>query len=252
MDQPEVVTDDHQLAAEGAEGDLRPRLREVTVRRGSFVLACPEWRTRPGLTAVVGLNGAGKSTLLQVLSGRLSPTRGEVELADRATVLPQVARLANASSVVDLYRYLAALRGVRRDEREPEVQSALERAGLLERAVIPMRQLSGGWQQRALVGQCLLGSPTVLLLDEPTASLDVGAARSIWELMRELAGRLPVVVATHEASASVEFCDQMVTVQAGMVGPALEGDLLRAELSRVSGSAESFLLGLIEPEERSA
>ncbi|KRF24760.1 hypothetical protein ASG95_09770 [Phycicoccus sp. Soil803] len=247
-----MVTADHRLAAEGDEGDLRPRLRDVTVRRGSFVLACPDWRTRPGLTAVVGLNGAGKSTLLQLLSGQLGPTRGEVELADRTNVLPQVARLSSASSVVDLYRYLAALRGVRRPDREPEVQSALELAGLVEHAVIPMRQLSGGWQQRALVGQCLLGSPTVLLLDEPTASLDVGAARSIWELMRELAGRLPVVVATHEASASVEFCDQMVTVQAGVVGPPLEGDLLRADLGRASQSAESFLLGLIEPEERSA
>jgi ABC-2 type transport system ATP-binding protein len=216
------------------------------------VLACSEWRTRPGLTAVVGLNGAGKSTLLGLLAGRLGPTRGEVELADRATVLPQVARFSSASSVVDLYRYLAALRGVRRRDREPEVQSALELAGMVEHAAIPMRQLSGGWQQRALVGQCLLGSPTVLLLDEPTASLDVGAARSIWELVKELSRGLAVVVATHEASASVEFCDQMVTVQAGTVGDALDGDRLRADLSRASGSAESFLLGLIQPDGRVA
>jgi ABC-type multidrug transport system ATPase subunit len=216
------------------------------------VLSCPQWRTRPGLTAVVGLNGAGKSTLLGLLSGRLGPSRGEVELADRANVLPQVARFSSASSVVDLYRYLAALRGVRRRDREPEVQSALELAGMVEHAAIPMRQLSGGWQQRALVGQCLLGSPTILLLDEPTASLDVGAARSVWELMKALSGRLPVVVATHEASASVEFCDQMVTVQAGVVGAVLEGDRLRADLGQGSESAESFLLSLIEPEERSA
>lgn len=247
-----MVTDDHQLAAEGDESDLRPRLRDVTMRRGSFVLACPEWRTLPGLTAVVGLNGAGKTTLLELLSGRLRPTEGEVEQAARVNVLPQVARLSSAVSVADLYRYLAALRGVGRREREAEVQTALRMAGLLDHEASPMRQLSGGWQQRALVGQCLLGSPTVLLLDEPTASLDVGAARAIWELMRELSGRLPVVVATHEASASVEFCDQMVAVYAGVVGQALEGDLLRTDLSRASGSAESFLLDLIAPQERSA
>jgi hypothetical protein len=70
--------------------------------------------------------------------------------------------------------------------------------------------------------------------------------------MKALSGRLPVVVATHEASASVEFCHQMVTVQAGVVGAVLEGDRLRADLGQGSESAESFLLSLIEPEERSA
>ena len=222
------------------------------MRRGTFVLNCPQWRTRPGLTAVVGLNGAGKTTLLELLSGRLSPTQGGAELAARSNSLPQGARLSSASSVVDLYRYLAALRGVRRSQRADQAQGALQRTGLLEHATTQMRHLSGGWQQRALIGQCLLGSPTVLLLDEPTASLDVGAARSIWKLMRELSNSLPVVVATHEASASVEFCDQMVTIQAGRVGPALDGVRLRSDFTKATGSAERFLLGLIEPQERIA
>jgi ABC-type multidrug transport system ATPase subunit len=220
------------------------------VRRGSFRLSCPEWTTSPGLTAVVGLNGAGKSTLLRLLTGdRTGMTAGEVVVCPRTNYLPQAARLPSLQSVRDLFIYLAALRGVRRDGRAAAVDRALDTAGLRAYARSRVATLSGGWQQRALVGQCLLGRPEVLILDEPTSELDVGAAREVWMLLKALGTDLPIVVATHEASASVEFCDQMVTISEGHVAEPRDGVTLRRDLEAHAGSVESYLLALIGPGE---
>jgi ABC-type multidrug transport system ATPase subunit len=117
--------------------------------------------------------------------------------------------------------------------------------GLAAHRAVPVRQLSGGWHQRVLIGQCLLGEPKGLLLDEPTSALDVGAARECWQLLSRLAASRPVVVATHEASAALEFSDHVVFVNRGRVESPVSGDGLRARRARFDGSVESFILSLV-------
>jgi ABC-type multidrug transport system ATPase subunit len=142
-------------------------------------------------------------------------------------------------------RYIAGLRGVDRQHRAVQVEHALRAAGLSDQRHQRLRDLSGGWHQRALVAQCLVGRARVLLLDEPTASLDVGAARSIWTLLSTLAKDVAVVVSTHEASAAVEFADRVVVINDGVVDAPRDGWVLREAMTHHRGSPESFLLGLL-------
>lgn len=224
---------------------LVPALEGVVHRRGSFTLGCAEWRTAAGLTVVVGLNGAGKTTLLRLLAGLDAPSEGVAHTTDASVLLPQGARLDSRDRVSSTLSYIAGLRGVDRHHRADAVDHALRAAGLDDRRHERLRNLSGGWHQRVLVAQCLLGAARVLLLDEPTASLDVGAARSIWTLLSSISKDVAVVVSTHEASAAVEFADRVVVISDGVVDAPRDGRGLREAMVHHPGSPESFLLALL-------
>ena len=198
-----------------------------------------------GLTAVVGLNGAGKSTLLSALAGQLAITSGTAAHLGSFSILPQGANLTANFTVRQLFDYIAGLRGVDRSERRAEVDRVLGDCHLTDKADQKLSSLSGGWRQRCLVGQCLLGDPPGILLDEPTVSLDVAASRQCWELLKHVSEAIPVVIATHEASAAVEFADQVVTVDGGVVSAAVSGESTRLNYSSYQGSVESFLLSVL-------
>lgn len=222
-----------------------PALEGVVHRRGRFTLTCEEWRTSPGLTVVVGLNGAGKTTLLRLLAGLDAPSSGVAHPTPESVLLPQGARLEIRDRVSPTLHYIAGLRGVDRHRRTAAVEQALHAAGLSDQRHQRLRDLSGGWHQRVLVAQCLVGRARVLLLDEPTASLDVAAARSIWTLLSRISREVAVIVSTHEASAAVEFGDRVVAVSDGVVEIPREGASLRDAMQRHHGSPESFLLTLL-------
>jgi ABC-2 type transport system ATP-binding protein len=222
-----------------------PVLEGVAHRRGSFVLTCPAWSTRPGLTVVVGLNGAGKTTLLRLLAGVDSPSEGTAQGTAATVLLPQGARLETRERVASALSYIAGLRGVGRSRRTAAVDEALRATGLGGKRDERLRDLSGGWHQRVMVAQCLLGPARVLLLDEPTASLDVGAARSVWTVLSDLSKDVAVVISTHEASAAVEFADQVVVISDGVVYAPRDGAGLREAMELQQGSPESFLLALL-------
>lgn len=211
-------------------------------------MACPSWSTAPGLTVIVGLNGAGKSTLLRLLAGVDRPDEGDAAGTGPTVLLPQGARLETSARTAEVLAYIAALRGVPRAARGTSVTRALAETGLGDKRDVRLNQLSGGWHQRALVAQCLVGPTDTLLLDEPTTSLDVGAARSVWTMLAALSATVPVVVSTHEASAAVEFADRVVLINEGQVVSPRSGEELRAALREHRGSPESFLLGLFADE----
>lgn len=240
-----VVSEDPEASAPPPGG---PRLSGVVHRRGSFVLRCDSWVTSPGLTTVVGLNGAGKTTLLSILGGILAPGSGKRHDVGRYPLLPQGALVDRGFRVRGLLTYVAGLRGVPRRERCADVERVLQMCGLEAVADAKLNRMSRGWQQRVMIAQCLLGRPRGVLLDEPTLSLDVQASRDCWTLLRSLASTMAVIVATHEASAAIEFSDQLTTVRAGLVGEPLPAVELRASLRLHEGSPESFLLGLVGSE----
>jgi len=167
------------------------------------------------IVALVGPNGAGKSTLLGILAGALQPTTGSVETAARVGWMPQrpaqYGRLS-ARQNLSLFARLAA---------EPDVAAV---AGeLLERLEIPdddrpSSQLSVGNRQRLNLALALLGSPQVLLLDEPTASLDPEARARLWEItsaLRESGGA--VVLVTQNAEDVERTADRVVRIVDGRV-----------------------------------
>ena len=170
--------------------------------------------------ALVGANGAGKSTLLAILAGALEPTQGSVEVHARRGWVPQrpahYARLSPRENL-ELFARLERV-------REP---AAIARQ-LLERFDLPTGgrpsgELSVGNRQRLNVALSLLGEPRVLLLDEPTASLDPIQRRLVWDVVGALRGEGGAVCFATQNVEEVEHADRVLALQDGrIVGSTVE------------------------------
>ncbi len=178
------------------------------------------------LTVVLGPNGAGKSLLLRLLHGLIAPAAGRISWAGRAP--DRALRLRQAlvfqrpvllrRSVAANLRYALAAHGIRGAERQARAEQWLARAGLADLARRPARLLSGGEQQRLALARALACDPEVLLLDEPTASLDPASALAIETLIRAAreAGT-KVVLVTHDLAQARRLAEQVVFLDRGRV-----------------------------------
>jgi tungstate transport system ATP-binding protein len=173
---------------------------------------------------IMGANGAGKSQLLRVLNGLAVPDTGTVLYQGRE--LDRAARNRQAMvfqrpvllrrSVAGNLRFALTVRSLSRQDRTKRVDEALKMARLQNRADRPARTLSGGEQQRLAIARALIGRPDLLLLDEPTASLDPSSTRAVEEMIAaaRLAG-VTVVLVTHDAGQARRVADDVAFVQAG-------------------------------------
>lgn len=186
----------------------------------------------PGeLVAVIGPNGAGKTTLLSILAGVQEPTAGTIncEVGDIGWV-PQQPALYSKLSVVENLRLFARLEKV--PDPDAVVGRMLDQTGLLERADERIDRLSGGNRQRVNVALGLLADPPVILLDEPSSSLDPGQRERLWQFIAELAQRgTSVVYSTHIVAEAERYANRVVVLDQGNLlfdGPpeelAREGD----------------------------
>ncbi len=200
--------------------------------------------------ALVGPNGAGKTTLLRTVNGLLAPDAGRVlvdgddvvalsarETSRRVATLPQETNLAFAfdvREVVAMGRTPYRSRFGRPDDGDV-VDAAMERAGIDHLADRPVDAVSGGERQRVLLARALAQETPVVLLDEPTASLDVNHQVETLELVRTLvASGRTVVAAIHDLDLAARYCDRMALLADGAisaVGPpdeVLSPDALEA------------------------
>ena len=174
--------------------------------------------TGQGITALIGPNGAGKSVSLRVIDGLLRPDTGSVRLAPgrRAFVFQRPA-LVRASARANLALGLAPLKLSRR-ERAERIEAALARVGLSERADDAATRFSGGEQQRLVLGRAWAMRPELLLLDEPTASLDPAATETIESLIAEMAqAGTAVLLVSHNLGQVARLADETVMLAAGRV-----------------------------------
>jgi tungstate transport system ATP-binding protein len=185
---------------------------------------------------VLGPNGAGKTSLLRLLQGLLPPTRGHLSFHDGAQTPSRsggaARRLAYVFQKPVMLRRSAsaniehalAVAGMPRAARRAAALAALERVGLGYAAERPARSLSGGEQQRVALARARALEPLALLLDEPTASLDPGAAAGVErELMRLADEGTGLIVATHDLAMARRMATDVVFMHRGRVhecGPA--------------------------------
>jgi ABC-2 type transport system ATP-binding protein len=210
--------------------------RRVALQAVSFSLA-------PGEVAgIVGPNGAGKTTLLSILAGVFAPDEGELSLpGSQIGWVPQQPALYSRLSVAENLRLFARLEKVA--DPEAAVARMLEQTALADRAGEEVGRLSGGNQQRVNIAIGLLSDPAVLLLDEPSASLDPRQRERLWEFISGLAQRgTTVVFSTHNVAEVERY--------AGRVLLLADGELLfcgtPAELERaVGGDRRDFEAALV-------
>jgi ABC-2 type transport system ATP-binding protein len=170
----------------------------------------------PGeLVAVIGPNGAGKTTLLQILAGALEPSGGSVSL-DRRQVgwVPQQPAIYSKLSVRENLRLFARLERV--GDVDATVQRMLDQTDLTDRAGDAVGTLSGGNQQRVNIAVGLLGDPAVLLLDEPSSSLDPRQRERLWDFVATLArAGTTVVYSTHNVAEAERYADRVLVLADG-------------------------------------
>lgn len=208
---------------------------------------------------LLGPNGAGKSTIMNILTGYLAATEGQVtvaghplpEEADAAKAcvgyLPEQPPLYPEMTVQEYLTFAAELKGVKKAERKEQVCRAARRTGL--EAVLPrlIRSLSKGYKQRVGIAQALLGSPRLIILDEPTVGLDPAQVIEIRKLIRELGRAHTVILSSHILSEVQAVCRQILILSKGHLAAA--GSL--EELTADGKSLEAVFLELTdgEPEE---
>jgi len=211
------------------------------------------------ICGLLGPNGAGKSTIMNILTGYLSATSGQVtvaghplpEEADAAKAcvgyLPEQPPLYPEMTVQEYLTFAAELKGVKKAERKEQVCRAARRTGL--ETVLPrlIRSLSKGYKQRVGIAQALLGSPRLIILDEPTVGLDPAQVIEIRKLIRELGRAHTVILSSHILSEVQAVCQQILILSKGHLAAA--GSL--EELTADGKSLEEVFLELTdgEPEE---
>jgi ABC-type multidrug transport system ATPase subunit len=202
------------------------RARGVARRYGSIEALGPtDLDLDAGETvALVGPNGAGKSTLLALLAGALESTEGTVETNARVGWVPQRPAHYGRLSARENLELFARLEGVR--DPAAAARDLLARFSL-PAAGRPSSELSVGNRQRLNVALSLLGEPRVLLLDEPTAALDPGQRRRVWEVVNALRGDGGAVCFATQNLEEVEHADRVLVLLDGRVVPSTPEDVFR-------------------------
>jgi len=187
----------------------------LKVKRGSFF-------------GLLGPNGAGKSTLINILAGLVNKTSGtakvcgfdietDMRYARRALgVVPQELNLDAFFTPREVMEFQAGLYGVPKSQRR--TMEILEAMGLADKAESYARTLSGGMRRRLLVAKAMVHMPDVLILDEPTAGVDIGLRQQLWEYVRALneAGTT-IILTTHYLEEAEELCDEIAIINHGEV-----------------------------------
>jgi len=183
----------------------------------------------PGITAILGPSGAGKTTLLSLLAGRLRPAQGRIALGERLffdaerhiSLPPADRRLGYLFQEYLLFPHLTVLENAAFGARATRARALewLDRLGVAELAPRHPGTLSGGEQQRVALARALASAPDAVLLDEPTAALDLASRAQILDLerMAQRESGVPFVHVSHSPAEAVRVADRAVVLEAGRV-----------------------------------
>ncbi|PZP87256.1 MAG: multidrug ABC transporter ATP-binding protein [Azospirillum brasilense] len=188
---------------------------DLEIPRGSFF-------------GLLGPNGAGKSTLINIMAGTVVKTAGsvaimghDIDTASRAAkmsigIVPQELVLDTFFTVRQALEITAGYYGIPKAKRRTD--EIIDAMGLRDKADSPSRRLSGGMRRRLLIGKALVHTPPVLILDEPTAGVDVELRRHLWAYVRQLnAAGTTVLLTTHYLEEAEELCDEIAIINHGRI-----------------------------------
>jgi len=225
--------------------NLTKRYRErVAVDRLNFSVAEGE------ILGFLGPNGAGKSTTMKMLTGFLPPSEGKARVAGfdvfeqplevkrRIGYLPETPPLYPEMSVAGYLRFVADLKGLPSRGVRAEVERVGGLTGLADVMGRIIQNLSKGYKQRVGIAQALLGSPPVLILDEPTEGLDPAQRAEVRNLIKGLAGSHTIILSTHILPEVSQTCERVVIINKGKV---VAIDTPEALTERIQGNQTIFV-----------
>jgi ABC-type multidrug transport system ATPase subunit len=183
-----------------------------------------------GMFGLLGPNGAGKSSLMRTIATLQDADSGSVNLGDIDVLndkeavrkvlgyLPQEFGVYPRTSAVDLLDNLAMLKGFEnKSERKQMIEQLLVKVNLWEQRNKAVSSYSGGMRQRFGIAQCLIGTPKLVIVDEPTAGLDPGERNRFYNILSEIGENTIVILSTHIVQDVRELCTQMAVVDKGSV-----------------------------------
>jgi ABC-2 type transport system ATP-binding protein len=186
-----------------------------------------------GVTGLLGPNGAGKTTLLRIVATSIAPDGGQMRVlgrdphqshADLTQVrrelgyMPQELGYPRDMTAFGFVEYVAALKEWNdRSERHTEVRRVLELVGMSEVSAKKVAKLSGGQRRRVGLAQAMLGSPRVLVLDEPTVGLDPSQRANLRRTLSDAAERSTVLLSTHQTEDVAALCERVIVLAGGAV-----------------------------------
>lgn len=208
---------------------------------------------RGSFFALLGPNGAGKSTLINILAGLVVKSEGRVKIWDididenprraRAAIgiVPQELNLDAFFTPLEALEFQAGLYGVPKSERRS--MEILDAVGLADKANAYARTLSGGMRRRLLVAKALMHNPPILVLDEPTAGVDIELRQQLWAYVRKLnAAGVTILLTTHYLEEAEELCDHVAIINHGRLVAHDKTDRLLGRLDR-----KTLLITLAQP-----
>lgn len=196
-------------------------------KRGRGVIRGLDLEVSRGKTLLLGPNGSGKSTLFKLAAGTIRPKSGTVVREGSVAILPQDVPVFPGLNVSEQVAYNAWLAGVTKSQAKANAVESLRRVNLEEKLADKATQLSGGQLRRMGVASALATGASTLLLDEPTAGLDLAQYANFYKTLDEASEGKSVVVATHQIDGIGDFFDNVIVL--------IYGDL------RFKGSFEEFL-----------
>ena len=212
---------------------------DLTINQGEFF-------------GLLGPNGAGKSTLINILAGLLKPSQGNIAIMghDVATdyqaarmslgVVPQELVFDPFFNVREMLRFQAGYFG-RGRENDAWVDEIVESLGLTDKAHTNMRKLSGGMKRRALIAQALVHKPPVIVLDEPTAGVDVELRQMLWQFIKRLnKDGHTIILTTHYLEEAETLCERVAMMKQGKI---VALDTTANFLSKLPGKNLRLMLG---------
>ena len=205
--------------------------------------------------ALLGPNGAGKSTAIGIVCSLVRKTGGSVRVfghdidtdltaAKRCIgLVPQEFNFNQFEPVVEIVVNQAGYYGIPRALAQRRAETYLKQLGLWEKRREMARQLSGGMKRRLMIARALVHEPKLLILDEPTAGVDIEIRRSMWEFLREINGRgTTIILTTHYLEEAESLCRHVAIIDEGLI---VESGQMGALLGRLN--VETFVLNLRYP-----
>ena len=238
---------------EAAVPALRVRQLRKTYDTGVQALKGVSLDVMPGdFFALLGPNGAGKSTLIGITSSLVNLSAGSVEVfgIDLATrrseamrqigLVPQEINFNLFEQPLDILVNYAGFYGIPRAEAMERAEAELRRAHLWEKARMMSRTLSGGMKRRLMIARAMMTRPRLLILDEPTAGVDIEIRRDMWRVLREInAAGTTIILTTHYLEEAESLCRNLAIIDHGSI---VEQGPMRALLAKLD--VEGFLFDI--------